>query len=147
MHSLQSLYQDVKCCVRLNSLKTDWFEVSCGLKQGCLLSPLLFNMYVNDLATSLQDLNLGVQVGPNERVGVLLYADDIVVLAESEAELQVMLHKLSDWCVTWQMKVNTEKQRLCIFVLVLRHPVHSLGSIVVRPSWRWWTDIVTWDWS
>ena len=41
--ALVSLYEDVKCCVRVNSFYTVWFSVSCGLKQGCCLSPILFN--------------------------------------------------------------------------------------------------------
>ncbi len=39
--SIQSIYKDVKYCVRLNGLKSKWFDVSIGLSQGCLLSPML----------------------------------------------------------------------------------------------------------
>ena len=42
--AITSLYDNVNCCVRLNSIKTEWFEVTCGLKQGCNLSTILFNL-------------------------------------------------------------------------------------------------------
>ncbi len=112
--AVQSLYKDVKCCVRLNGKKTSWFDVTCGLKQGCLLSPLLFNMFVNDLAVDIENMGLGVPVG-HDRLGVLLYADDLDLIAESEAELQQMLDMLGVWCSRWRMKVNTDKTKVVHF--------------------------------
>ena len=47
--AITSLCENVKCFVRINGLKTEFIEVGCGLKQGCILSTLLFNLYVNDL--------------------------------------------------------------------------------------------------
>ena len=44
--SLQSLYKNVECTVRVNGQQTDWFDVNWGLKQGCILSPMLFNLFI-----------------------------------------------------------------------------------------------------
>ena len=44
--SIQSLYSSVTSCVRVNRLYTDWFDINCGLRQGCILSPVLFNIFV-----------------------------------------------------------------------------------------------------
>ena len=44
-NAVKSLYASVASCVRINNLTTDWFDVSCGLRQGCCLSPLLFNLF------------------------------------------------------------------------------------------------------
>ena len=60
--ALLSLYEDVKCCVKLNGLHTDWFAVSCRLKQGCSLSPLLFNLYINDLVNSISSFGIGINL-------------------------------------------------------------------------------------
>ena len=52
--AVKSLYTSVKSCVRVNSYRTEWFDVNCGLRQGCVLSPLLFNLFINDLAVFLK---------------------------------------------------------------------------------------------
>ncbi len=49
LSTLQCIYGHVQCCVRMKGVKTDWFNVSSGLKQGCHLSPILFKLYLNDL--------------------------------------------------------------------------------------------------
>ena len=75
----------------------EWFDVSCGLKQGCVLSIILFNLYINDLIVKIDSLNLGIEID-GEKVGMLVHADDIVLLAENEEELQQLLHELNLWC-------------------------------------------------
>ena len=111
--AVKSLYTTVKSCVRLNSYRTDWFDVNCGLRQGCVLSPLLFNLFINDLAVFLKSLDLGVKVN-NEKVCIMLYADDIVLLAETETDLQLLLDALSDWCGRNGMDVTRDvRTNLC----------------------------------
>ncbi len=53
LNAIKAIYNDVSCCVRINGVKTDFFNVSSGLKQGCLLSPLLFNLFLNDLSQEI----------------------------------------------------------------------------------------------
>ena len=45
-----------------NGLYTEWFDVKCGLKQGCSLSSVLFNLYINDLIQGITDLNIGIEI-------------------------------------------------------------------------------------
>jgi len=78
MKAIKSLYASVSSCVRVNSHQS--FEVNCGLRQGCILSPVLFNLHINDLALYLKALAIGIKVG-DEKIYTLLYADDIVLLA------------------------------------------------------------------
>ena len=47
--SIKALYNNVKCSVCINSSMSEQFSVNCGLKQGCLISPLAFNLFINDL--------------------------------------------------------------------------------------------------
>ena len=112
--ALKSLYANVCCAVRINGFLTNWFDVSSGLKQGCILSPLLFNMYVNDLITEVNALDKGVNIG-DHKVSLLVYADDIALMADSEANLQCMLDALYAWSTKWGLLVNNDKSPIVHF--------------------------------
>ena len=114
MKALKSIYECVKCNVRINGMHTDWFDVGVGLKQGCSLSPILFNMYINDLCKAIKATGKGVKVG-DECVSILLFADDLVLMAENEADLQYFMNVLSDWCSKWGVAINTEKTNIVHF--------------------------------
>ena len=88
--AIKSLYSSVSSCVRVNHFYTNWFHVNSGLRQGCALSPLLFNLFINDLALRIKSLGKGVNID-NETVSILMYADDILLIAENEDDLQHML--------------------------------------------------------
>ena len=60
--AVKSLYNYVKCSVPINGHMTDWFSVNSGLKQGCISSPLIFNLFVNDLGTLLEHSGEGVSL-------------------------------------------------------------------------------------
>ncbi len=125
LSTLQCIYGHVQCCVRINDVRTDWFNVSSGLKQGCLLSPILFNLYINDLA--LLPNNAGHVVDlDGVKVNVLLYADDLVFVADCEQDLQAMLDILHQWCMTCCMAVNTKKSLIVHF-----HPASMARSIFI----------------
>jgi hypothetical protein len=68
---------------------TDWFNVDSGLKQGCMLSSIMFNIYINSLIDDISALNIGIDID-NEKLAILLYADDVVLLADNEKVLQKM---------------------------------------------------------
>ena len=85
-----SLNQNVSSCVRINGHCTDWFENTCGLRQGCSLSPLLFNMSIDDLVGKIKATGKGIQID-DDLLCILLYANDIVLMADNESDLQYML--------------------------------------------------------
>ena len=94
-------------CVRVNESFTKPFRVSTGLRQGCVLSPILFNLFVNDLPASITATNEGVQFG-GSTISSLQYADDLVMIADSEQALQTLLGKVHEWCSLWSIKVNSK---------------------------------------
>jgi len=98
-HAIKSIYNRTVACVDLNGVMGDDFETLCGVRQGDNLSPTLFSAFINDLATRLKESGLGVQMG-DHKVPILLYADDIVLLAEDQTSMQRMLDILDDWCKT-----------------------------------------------
>jgi hypothetical protein len=99
---------------QINGHRSDWFGVLSGLKQGCLISPLLFNLFIDDLTTEIKNLNCGVPV-EDESVSILLYADDIALLATNEDDLQKMLNCLNQWCLQWKLTVNADKSQVVHF--------------------------------
>ena len=74
----------------LNGITTDWFSVDSGVRQGDTLSPVLFSMFINELAVEINNLNLGVDIG-GRKLSILMYADDVVLLSESEKDLIIQL--------------------------------------------------------
>ena len=112
--SLQSLYKNVKCTVLVNGLQTDWFDVNCGLKQGCILSPMLFNLFINDLTRHKNDVGSGISVGDTS-LSILLYADDIVLMADSELKLQSLLTGLDLRCKQWGLVISATKSKVIHF--------------------------------
>ena len=77
------LYDKVESKVIFGPLESSWFDVFNGVKQGCILSPTLFSLVMLDLVDMFEEKNLGVPHGDGH-ISSLLYADDIVITADSE---------------------------------------------------------------
>jgi hypothetical protein len=116
-----SLYQAGESCLRLGGTAgyTDFFPVHTGVRQGCVLSPLLYSLFINGLALELRaagaKFRLGAAIDPErsedeaERICQLLYADDIVLLAESEADLQALMRIVGAYAARWRFEINPTK--------------------------------------
>ena len=87
----RGLYQGVEASVVLEGGTSRWFSVETGLRQGCPLSPLLYSIYVMGMMEQLEEKRLGVKM-EGTWCGGLMYADDVVLMAESSAESSAELH-------------------------------------------------------
>ena len=76
------------------------------------MSPTLFAIYINDLAKEIKESGIGIDLDEGLLVSVLLYADDIVLLADSEADLQSLLNIVHSWCSRWRLEVNLLKTNI-----------------------------------
>ena len=90
---IRDLYSKTKSCIRVNNNLTDWFETTIAVRQGCLLSPDLFNPFLeNVLAEAFEDYKkLGINVDGYKLLKDLRFADDIALIADSENDLQSTL--------------------------------------------------------
>ena len=111
---VKHLYTMPKSCVLVNNLQTKYFDVHCGVKQGDIISPTLFSLYVNDLVNELNSLNLGVPID-DENICALLYADDIVIFSDTEDNLQTLLDGVYKWCTQWRLRINLNKTNIVHF--------------------------------
>ena len=86
---LRNLYADQEATVRTRHGKADWFQIGKGVRQGCILSPCLFNLYADYIMRNdgLKGAQAGIQIA-GRNISNLRYADDTTLLAESEEELK-----------------------------------------------------------
>ena len=104
----------MESAVKVKNDLTDWFEIQNGVKQGCILSPTLFSMFINDLAEGINTAGLGVHC-KGSIISSLLFADDLVILAENEVDLQGILDILSNWSNKWGIKMDSSKTKCMHF--------------------------------
>ena len=104
---IESMYQTSESCVKVDRVMTESFHNNIGVKQGEVLSPLLFNLYINDLPTSVSDPESPSLNG--SPIDCLLYADDLVLMSTSKSGLQRKFDKLGQYCNRWRLCVNTDK--------------------------------------
>jgi hypothetical protein len=108
------MYDSVWSAVLVDGELSVWFSLNIGLRQGCVLSPLLFDLFINGVAEQLKAKGLGVPV-LGSHLSILLFADDIVLVASSEQELQQMLDEVGLYCSRWRCDVNARKSEVVAF--------------------------------
>ena len=103
-----SWYANVSSTIRVNDELTDPFDLGLelGLRQGCVLSPVLYSLFIDGLRSELaRHDDIGIEIGLS-RIRLLLYADDIVLLAPNEKVLQRMLDIVTEYARKWRFTFN-----------------------------------------
>ena len=120
---LGNLYAGQEATVRNGHGTTDWFQIGKGVRQGCILSPCLFNLYAEYIMRNagLEEAQSGIKIS-GRNISNLRYADDTTLMAESEEELKSLLMK---------MQVESEKVGLKLNIQITK--IMASGPII---SWE-----------
>ena len=112
---LRNIYKHSSLAVKTQSGRSSIFASNVGLKQGCNLSPLLFNLFINDFLT---EVSMSFTHSPHLEdtpVNALMYADDLVLISKSENGLQNLLDILHRFTESWFLQVNKSKTKCMHF--------------------------------
>lgn len=111
---LRAIYSNDKACVKMGGKYTESFKINQGVRQGCVLSPLLFNIFMSDLAKSLTSLEDKFEL-KGKSINSLFWADDIVLLGKTGEQLHKMLEVVSLFCKENKLTINYKKTKCLTF--------------------------------
>ena len=113
---LRNLYARQKATIRTGHRTTDWFQIGKRVRQGCLLSPCLFNLYAEYIIknTGLNEAQAGIKI-VSRNINNLSYADDTTVMAETE-EVKSLLMKVRVESEKVRLKLNIQKTKVVTFM-------------------------------
>ena len=120
---LRNLYAGQEATVRAGHGTTDWFQIGKGVRQGCISSPCLFNLYAEYIMRNagLEEAQAGIRIA-GRNINNLRYADDTTLMAESQEELKSLL-----------MKVKEESEKVGLKLNIQRTKIMASGPII---SWQ-----------
>ena len=107
------LYAGQEATVRTGHGTTDWFQIGKGVRQDCILSPCLFNLYAEYIMRNagLEEAQAGINIA-GKNTNNLRYADDTTLMAESEEELKNLLMKVKEESEKVGLKLNIQKTKI-----------------------------------
>ena len=128
---LRNLYTDQEATVRTGHGTTHWFQIGKGVHRVCILSPCLFNFYAEYIMRNagLEEAQAGIKTA-GRNINNLRYADDTIIMAESEEELKSFLMKVKEESEKAGLKVTFRKLRSW-------HPVPSLHGKWMGKQWKY----------
>lgn len=114
--AITRIYENNDIKVKLDSKLTKPISINKGVRQGCPLSPTLFNIYINEIISEwkLEDIK-GIKILRNKNIQTILYADDQVVIADSEDTLQKSVYKLQLITEKYGLKISSNKTKTMAF--------------------------------
>jgi len=107
---IKSMYTDASSRVRIRNILSLPFSTVCGVAQGGVLSPLLYDIFINEIAQILTDplKAYGSSIG-SQRISIILFADDIFIIASSPVQLQSMLDDLTAFATSHRFRFSPSK--------------------------------------
>lgn len=114
LNIIKHMYDKSAVQIDLHNGLTDPFLANIGVKQGCVLSPTLFRLFLHDINEIFSNSCHPAKLH-NENISCLRFADDVVLMSESAEGLQLSIDKIKEYADKWLLKVNTDKSKIIIF--------------------------------
>ena len=111
---IKTIYTNDQAAVKIDDQYSQPFRTTRGVRQGCVLSPLLFNIFLSDIQDSFDICGDNPTLNDQD-ISCLIWADDILILSKSEEGLQKKLDNLGIYCKKNKLKVNTDKTKIMTF--------------------------------
>ena len=110
---LRNLYAGQEATVRTGHGTTDWFQIKKGVRQGCILTPCLFNLYAEYIMRNarLEEAQAGIKIA-RRNINNLRYEDDTTLKADKEEELKSLLRKVKEESEKVGLKLNIQKTKI-----------------------------------
>ena len=138
---VKNLYKETRMKVKIGDLRSEGFKYMKGVRQGCPCSPMLFNIFINDVLDNME----GIDVPKTDlKIPGLMFADDIVLFGRSKEDIEAKIEKLCLWTKENKMKINSDKCGLLVWESnengIEREPISiktSFGDIFEVKSYKY----------
>ena len=110
VRAIEHLYDNAISAVHMNGSTGEWFRITVGVRQGCLLSPTLFKIFLERIMSDALEVHVGkVSIG-RRTITYLRFADDIDAVAEEEQELEALVESLDKICTRYKMEIRLNRE-------------------------------------
>ena len=139
---LRNPYEGQEARIRTGHGTTDWLQIGKGVRQGCILSPCLLNLYAEYIMgnAGLDEAQAGIKIS-GRNINNLRYADDTTLRAESEDELKSLLMKAKEESEKAGLKLNIQKTK--IMASGLKRSWRLVSSL--HRQWKQWQTLFSWS--
>ena len=135
---ISAMYHGLTSAVKISNGITPFFESFVEMRQGCNLSPMIFNIFINDLTETFDEKCCPVMIG-NYNLNCLLYADDLLLLSETENGLKECIARPGHYAKVWELFVNLKKTNIMVLNKLGRifNPRIPFEGKVIEPCSRY----------